>query len=122
MLKITKIIFDENSLEADVDLMSGNIKLLCYCHPVECKEDVVKASTKELVAFDVRNIMIDEGDPTAIKTNDGYYSLFLRGIVASKTQIKVNDFMIDIGYMPGDIGTGDTICCECMRIDMRLGR
>ena len=116
--EISKIIFNEDALEADVELMSDGIKILCYFHPVETKSEIVSAVKNGLIAFDVKNIMVEDGAPIAIKTEDGFYSYYLRGFVVSKTQIKVNNFLIDIGNIPGDVDVGMTICCNCLRIDM----
>ena len=120
MIEISKIVFDADALEADVELSSGGISIVCYFHPVESQEEVIKAINNELLAFNTKNIMLDDfHTDIAVKTEEGYYSYFLRGTVIADTKIKVGDFVIDIGKIPGDIGIGATVSCECMRIDMQ---
>ena len=67
--EISKIMFDEDALEADVELVSDGIKILCYFHPVETKSEIVSAVKNGLIAFDVKNIMVEDGAPIAIKTD-----------------------------------------------------
>lgn len=120
MIKVFNVEYDNEAKEADVELLSDDVSIKCYCHPLDNLKELNQLIHNELIAFNVNNVMaVDKAYvPAAIKTDESYYSYNLVGIVVDKTKIKINDFIIDIGYIPKDIGVGSIISCDCLRIDI----
>ena len=119
MISIIDILFDEDAKEADVELKSNDICIRCYFHPVENIKEIYESISNELLAFLPEEIMTsDISTPAAIKTDDSYYSYFLRGEVISENRIKIYDFVVDIGVIPKDIKVGEFVSCRCMRLDI----
>lgn len=119
MIQVRNILYDPESQEADIELESQGVCMTCYAHPVENKEQIYRFIDNEIFAFQVTDIQIDDTHiPMAIKTDQGYYSHFLRGKVISDSQIQIHDFIIDIGYIPKDIFVGEYVSCQCLRLDI----
>lgn len=121
MILVNNVIYDEESKEAEVELSSKSICIVCYCHPVESIREIYESVNNILIAFHVTNIMVDDNVvPQVIKTNDGYYSYFLTGIAISSRQIQINDFIVDVGPIPKDIKIGEYVSCHCLRLDILI--
>ena len=121
MVEVINIDFDTESGEADVELKSFDICFTCYCHPADSCDKIKNSTNNKLIAFLAEEIMIDNSPiPEVKKTNEGYYSYFLRGKVISATQIIINDFIIEIGSIPKDITLGEYVSCRCMRLDLLI--
>ena len=121
MISINNVLYDEESKEADVELGSGDVSILCYCHPAENLDEIYKSINNQLSAFLTKDIIREDTHiAKAEKTNDGHYSYLLIGKVISDTKIQVNDFIIDIGVIPKDIRVGEYVLCSCLRLDIIL--
>lgn len=119
MILINKVIYDKDAREADVELISNDVSVLCYCHPVENIDKIYDSVHNHLIAFQVNDIVLDRIPVSrAKKTSDGYYSYFLTGKVISNTKIQVNDLTIDIGMIPKDVKIGEYVSCNCLRLDI----
>lgn len=117
MIQVVSVMYDEDSMEADVKLSSDGVCIECYCHPISSREMINESLGNNLIAFNVQDVIADDNyTPAAIKTPNSYYSYCLRGAVISKTKIKINDFIIDIGAIPKDIDIGTFVSCSCMRL------
>ena len=119
MIQVRNILYENESQEADIELESNGVCITCYSHPMENKEQIYKIIDNEIFAFQVTDIQIDGTHiPTAVKTDKGYYSYFLRGKVISDSQIQMHDFIINIGYLPKDVLAGEYVSCQCLRLDI----
>ena len=119
MIQVCNVLYDHESQEADIELESNGVRILCYAHPVKSTNQINELINNALFAFQPTDIQIEESSvPKAIKTNHGYYSYFLIGKAISDSQIQIHDFIIHIGYLPGDIVIGDYVSCRCLRLDM----
>lgn len=119
MILINKVIYDKDAREADVELISNDVSVWCYCHPVESVDKIYDSVNNHLIAFQVNDIVLDRIPVSrAKKTSDGYYSYLLTGKVISNTKIQVNDLTIDIGMLPKDVKIGEHVSCNCLRLDM----
>lgn len=118
MIIVNKILYDDESREADIELKSDDICIMCYCHPAKNLKKIYESHNHNIVAFQAENVMVDNHTiPQAVKTTSGYYSYFLRGKVISATKIQINDFVIQIGAIPKDIEVGTYVSCSCLRLD-----
>lgn len=122
MITVVHVDYDNEAHEADVELLSGDVGIRCYCHPIDRLEDIQRMNHNQLIAFNVKDVMIvaKSRSPAAIKTEESYYSYNLIATVVSKNKIKLHDYIIDIGPIPNDIVNGAIISCHCMRIDIVL--
>ena len=119
MIQVRNILYDKESQEADIELESNGVLITCYSHPVNNEEQIYNFVDSEIFAFQATDIQIDDiRDQTAIKTDKGYYSYFLRGKVISESQIQIHDFIIHIDYLPKDILAGEYVSCQCLRLDL----
>ena len=113
---------DRDALEADVVVSDGVFDLLCYAQPFEAAD--AESLELSLTAFLSQNLMrATEQTDCVLKTQDGYYSYRLQGRIVDRQDqlLAVGNLVIEIdGEIPGDIGEGESVAVDVMRVDLTI--
>ena len=114
MLTKEIVSYDEDSKEADVLLTTNGKVLLVYAPKFS-------RNCTELVAFLPTNICVTRETPNIIKTETSYYSHKIIGILKYKNKdygkVEIDDIIIEVENIPGDINVNDTLSFDCVRVD-----
>lgn len=118
-MKYTIVSYDEEGEEADVLISLPSGEFLCYFQP--CDFELLNRSKhlkfSVLFAEEIKTCL--EKTCSFQKTELGYFSYKVSGIVKDKYLVMVDECLFDLDTpVPGDVGPGDYVEFECSRIDL----